>query len=145
MYVKYVELYSCEDICECESDSVSRELTSLSLIAINLSLTAAPLNFNFFLGGGLALGLPHFGVDVLPGVISDLLCSGVDIFPGVTSFLRTTFIAPKATVVLIDSGSIESISNVLSNNKATIGISLNTSATVLYTAFGFGLCENDLN
>ena len=47
-YVKHVKLYSCKDINDCESDSVSRELTSLSLIAINLSLTAAPLNINFF-------------------------------------------------------------------------------------------------
>ena len=29
MYVKHVELYSCEDISDQESDSVSRELTSL--------------------------------------------------------------------------------------------------------------------
>ena len=43
MYVKHVELYSCEDISDCESDSVSRELTSLSRIVINLSLAAAPL------------------------------------------------------------------------------------------------------
>ena len=47
-YVEHVKLYSCEDISDCESDSVSRELTSLSLIAINLSLAAALLNFNFF-------------------------------------------------------------------------------------------------
>ena len=29
MYVEHVELYSCEDISDQESDSVSRELTSL--------------------------------------------------------------------------------------------------------------------
>ena len=52
-HVKHVELYSCEDTSDCESDSVSRELMSLSLIAINLSLTAAPLNYNFLLMGGL--------------------------------------------------------------------------------------------
>ena len=111
--MEHVELYSCKDISDCEPDSVSRELTSLSLIVINLSLTAAPLNFNFFLGGGLALRLPCFGVDVLPRVILDVLCFGVDVLPGVTSFLRSAFIAPKAMVVLIDSRSIESISNIL--------------------------------
>ena len=123
---------------------MSRELMLLSVIAINLSLAAAPLNFNFFLGGGLALGLPHFGVDVLPGVILDLLCFGVDVLPGVTLFWRSAFIAPKAMVVLIDYRSIESIFNVLSDNESTIVMSLDTSATVLYTAFGFGICENDL-
>ena len=102
---------------------MSRELTLLSLIAINLSLTAAPLNLNFFLGGGLALGFPHFSVDVHPGVIWDILHFGVDVLPGVTSFLRSAFIAPKAIVVLIDSRSIECMSNVLSDNKSTIVMS----------------------
>ena len=72
-YVEDVEICSCEDISDCESDSVSRELMSLSLIAINLSLMTAPLNFNFFsflVGGSFqvsnawvwmsSLGLLHF-------------------------------------------------------------------------------------
>ena len=124
-HVKHVELYSCKDISYCESDSVLREL---SLIAIHLFLATAPLNFSFFFSGGLASGFQ---------------CLGVDVLPGVTSFL-STFIAPKAIVVLIDSRSIESMSNVLSYNKSTTVMSLDTSATILYTSFGFGICENDL-
>ena len=62
MYVEHVELYSCEDVSDWESDSVSKELTSLSLIAIKLSLTAAPLHFNFFLGGLVDSGFIRFGV-----------------------------------------------------------------------------------
>ena len=57
----YVKLYSCKDVSDSESDSVSRELLSLSLIAINLSLAAEPLNLNFFLGGLVDLGLLCFG------------------------------------------------------------------------------------
>ena len=83
-------------------------------------------------------------MDVLPGVISDLLRFGVDVLPGVTSFLRSAFIPPKAMVVLIDFRSIESISNVLFDNDSTIVMSPNTSATVLYTVHSFGLCEKDL-
>ena len=33
-YVKDAEIYSCEGISDCESDSVSRELMLLSLIAL---------------------------------------------------------------------------------------------------------------
>ena len=69
--------------------------------------------------GLLCFGVPsglHFGVEVLPGV---------------TSFLSNAFIAPEPIVVLIDSNSIESISNVLSVNESTIVMSLYTSATVL--------------
>ena len=88
MYVEHVELYSCKDISDCESDSVSRELTSLSHIAINLSLAAAPLNFNFFLGGLLDLGFVHFGV------AAGLLCFGVDI-----SRIRT---AVKLNAIYLD-------------------------------------------
>ena len=109
MYVEHVELYSCKDISDWESDSVSRELTSLSLIAINLSLAAAPLSFNFFLGGFVDSGLLHFRVP-------SGLRFGVEVLPGVTLFLSNAFIAPEAIVVLIDSNSIESISNVLSVN-----------------------------
>ena len=127
-YVKHVKLYSCEDISDCESDSVFRELTLLSCIAINLSLTVAPLNFNFFLGRLLDLGFVH------SGVAAGLLCFGVEVLLGVTSFLRSAFIASKAIVVLIDSNLIESISNVLSTNESTIVMSLNTSTTVLYTS-----------
>ena len=128
-YVEHFKLYSCKDISDSESYSVSGELMSLSLIAINLSLAVAPLNFNFFLGGRLTLGFQCFGVDVLPGV---------------TSFLKSAFIAQEAIIVLIDSRSIESMSNVLSNNKSTIVMSLETSATVLYTSLGFGLCKKRL-
>ena len=117
---------------------MSRELTSLSLIAINLSLTAAPLSFNFFLGGFLDSGLLHFRVP-------SGLYFGVEVLPGVTLFLSNAFIAPEAIVVLIDSNLIESISNVLSVKESTIVMSLDTSATVLRTSLGFGLCENDLN
>ena len=116
---------------------MSRELTSLSLIAINLSLTAALLNFNFFFGGFVDSGLLCF--EVPSG-----LCLGVELLPGVTSFLSSAFIAPEAIVVLIDSNSIESISNVLSVKESKIVMSLITSATVLYTSLGFGLCENYL-
>ena len=70
--------------------------------------------------------------------------SGVEVLPGVTSFLRSAFIALQATVVLIDSNLIESTSNVLSAHESTIVMSLDTSATVLYTSLGFGLCVNDL-
>ena len=68
---------------------MSREITSLSLIAINLSLTAALLSFNFFLGGFVDSGLLHFGVQ-------SGLRFGVEVLPGVTSFLSNAFIAPKA-------------------------------------------------
>ena len=59
---------------------MSRELTSLSLIAIYLSLAAAQLNFNFFLGGFVDPGLLHFGVP-------SGLRFGVEVIPGITSFL----------------------------------------------------------
>ena len=78
MYVKHVKLYSCKDLSDWESDSVSRELTSLSPIAINLSLTAALLNFNFFLGGLVDSRFVCFGVP------AGLLCFGVEVLPGVT-------------------------------------------------------------
>ena len=113
---------------------MSRELTSLSLITINLSLTAALLNLNFFLGGLVDLGYLHFGVP-------SGLRFGVEVLPGVTSFLRSAFIASEAIVVLIDSNLIESISNVLSVQESTVVMSLDTSATVLYTSLGFRLCE----
>ena len=61
---------------------MSRELTSLSLIAINLSLAATPLNFNFFLGELVDSGLLRFGVP-------SGLHFGVEDLPGVTSFLRS--------------------------------------------------------
>ena len=91
-YVKHVELYSCEDISDCESDSVSRELTLLSCIAINLSLTAAPLNFNFFLGRLFDLGF------IRSGVAAGLLCFGVDI-----SRIRT---AVKLNTIYLDTGQL---------------------------------------
>ena len=116
---------------------MSRELTSLFLIAINFSLAAAPLSFNFSFIGFVDSGLLCF--EVPSG-----LCLGVEVLPGVTLFLSNAFIAPEAIVVLIDSNSIESISNVLSVNESTIVMSLDTSATVLYTSLGFGLYENDL-
>ena len=107
---------------------MSRELTSLSLMAITFSLTAALLNFNFFFFvvlGSTVSGLLHFGVDVLPGVTA----------------LISAFIAPDAIVVLMESNSN---SSALSDKESTIVMSAETSLNDLNPSFGFRLCENDL-
>ena len=114
-------------------DSVSRELTSLSLMAITLSLTAAPLNFNFFF-------------IVLGSTVLGLLCFGVDVLPGVTAFVRSAFIAPDTIIVLVETEfkSIDSISSALSDKDSTIVMSAETSFNVLNLSLGFGLSEKDL-
>ena len=112
------------------SDSVSREIISLLLMAITLSLTAAPLNFNFFL---LVLG----------STISGLLYFGVDVLQGVTALI-SAFIAPDAIIILVESNSIDSISSALSDKDSTIVMSAETSLNDLKLSYHFRFCEDDL-
>ena len=76
-HVVTVENYSCEENKDfCESESVSRELISLSFIMFNCSFAVEILIFNFFLGA--------FAITV-----SMQGCLGVHVPLGATSFLNS--------------------------------------------------------